>query len=536
MKTNRLVSLNLDNEPVHSPPEPDTVRRRVQVVADRFATTSPLAYALIQWIATAALVLIMLGTPVLSGRSGMMNLTESWGALERVAMWQQSLSWIPGVELDGGAYQLPVAVIAWSVRLLLLLLFVLHALSFVTAWTGPIRSHWLWLAGPIGSLVLLVGFVPSNADIFFYEMSGDIANNGENPYIHYLYEFGTNPLLPFNHWVDMTTVYGPFWTDINRVIMASTGPDPYIATIIYKIVFGVAAIALALVTWWTTRRLTNSTRLATASLVFVAWHPTILLESAGQAHNDIVVSLISAIGMATVLVGGIAALRGAIILVTLSATVKYVTIPLVGILGLLRLIDRNRPDPVRRIAGSWLLDSLAILAVVIATFLPYWAGIDTFREMFLEPGRLFAHPIWLVPYLIMSQFAPGGVVSFYVAAMRTALQIATLALLIYAVVKFVRPLWAGVDQGTAPDTTHYWWTGHLIRAWVAVLAILALVPANSHAWYWTWTIAPIAVLISWNRAQLVESDCKDELPRWLVPYLILIATMTLIYHTRIVMY
>ncbi|MEJ7837280.1 MAG: hypothetical protein WKF81_00570 [Thermomicrobiales bacterium] len=528
--------MNLESDPLRSTVETGNAPSAFASLLYRFSATSPLLLGLIQCLTSAAIVLIMLGTPVLEGRAGMMNLTESWGALERVALWQRSLSWIPGVEQNGGIYQLPVAAIAWLIRLLLLTLFLVHAIALIAAWSGPLRSKMQWLTGPVGSLILMIGFVPSNADIFFYEISGDIANSGTNPYTHYLYEFGNNPILPYNHWVDMTTVYGPFWTGINRLIMGSTGPDPYIATVIYKVMFGLAAIGLALLTAWITQRLTGSRRLATVALVFVAWHPTIILESSGQAHNDIVVALISTVGMAAVLLGGIAGLRAAIIIVTLSSTVKYVTLPLVGILGLLRLTDRNRPDPVRRILGSWLLDGTAILAVIVATFAPYWAGPETFREMFLEPGRLFAHPIWLVPYLLMSQFAAGGVVSFYVEFVRIGLQIATFVLLLYLIVRYIRSLWTpNIPDAEEPSDSRPWWTGHLIRAWVGVLAILALVPANSHAWYWTWTVAPIAVLLCWNRSQDSSPETSIELPRWLIPYLVLIATMTLIYHTRIVM-
>ena len=508
---------------------------RLWSISSRFSTTPPLAFAAVQWLVVGAMVLIMLGTPVLSGRNGMMNLTESWGALERVAMWQRSFSWFPGVELNGGAWRLPVPAIVWSVRLLLIALFALHIFVFAAAWSGPQRSAWKWLIGPIGSGILYLGFVPSNADIFFYEMSGDVANNGSNPYTHYLYEFTTNPLLPYNHWVDMTTVYGPFWTDVNRLIMGITGPDPYIATIVYKVMLGVVAIGLAGLVYWLTKRLTNSVRLATAAMVFVAWQPNILLESAGQAHNDIVVAFISTFGIALALIGGMSALRGAIVLVTLSATVKYVSLPLVGVLALLRLTEFRLSKSVRKLLQSWILDGIAILAVVVATFAPYWAGASTFREMFLEPGRLFAHPIWLVPYLVMSQFAPGGVVSFYVDTMRTVLQIATFALLGVAVYSFVRSLWTPApDVDIRSTESQPWWSGHLIKVWVSIFAILALVPVNSHSWYWTWTVAPIAVLVAWNHRGASSDTRNTPETRWLVPYMFLIATMTLIYHTRVV--
>lgn len=492
----------------------------------------------LQWFACLVMVFVMLATPVLSGRSGMMNLTESWGALERVSMWQRAMSWIPGVGLDGGSVTLPVGLIAWSFRAALLLMFALHAWAFWLAWVGRHTNFRRWIIGPIGAQFIMILFIPSNADIFFYELSGDIANSGYNPYTHYIYEFGQNPLLPYNHWVDMTTVYGPFWTDINRVIMAVTGPDPIWATVVYKVFLGSVAIAAAALVYWFAKRLTGSTQLGTAAGVLVAWQPNMIIESAGQAHNDILVILLSTLGVVLAVMGGANALRGAIVLVTLSATVKYVTLPLVGVLGLLRIADRHKPNALRRIVGSWALDGAAILAVLIATFLPYWAGLSTFQEMFFEPGRLFAHPIWLVPYLLMLQILPGGIVDFYVVTTRIALQLATVGLLVYTAWKLTRSLWTSAnvpDESTLEGAHRYpWWTRRLLVTWAALMAILALVPANSHAWYWTWTVAPIAVLISFDRTIAVEPGPRYGLPRWFWWYVSLICVMTLIYHTRVV--
>ena len=495
----------------------------------------------LQWLACLVMVFLMLGLPVRSGRTGMMNLTESYGALDRVAMWQHHLSWIPGVAVDGGAYRLPVDASTWLFRAALLTMFVLWAWAFWWAWSGKSTRFGIWLLGPIGAQAIMLLFIPSNADIFFYEMSGDLANNGFNPYTHYLYEFSHNPLLPYNHWVDMTTVYGPTWTGINRFFMDITGPDPYVATLVYKAFFGVLAIALASVCYWFVKSLTGSVKLATAAGVFVAWQPNMITENAGQAHNDIVVILLSTLGIVLVVTGGISALRGGLILVMLSATVKYVTLPLAGILGLLRLFDHRRAHGLRRITTAWILDGLAILAVIIATFLPYWDGIDTYKEMLFEPGRLFAHPIWLMPYFLLTAIAPGSVVDFYVSTMRTTLQLATFALLGYSAWRFVSSLWHNapgepdVVEASPPGTAPYaWWTRHLLAAWAAIMAIMALVPANSHAWYWTWSVTPIAVLVCFDRSRCEHPDTDLTLPRWFWWYVGLMCVMTMIYHTRVV--
>jgi len=54
-------------------------------------------------LALASLVMVYayLGTPVLEGNRGLTNLSESYGALERVALWQRALWWLPGSRDDG---------------------------------------------------------------------------------------------------------------------------------------------------------------------------------------------------------------------------------------------------------------------------------------------------------------------------------------------------------------------------------------------------------------------------------------------------
>jgi hypothetical protein len=158
--------------------------------------------------------------------------------------------------------------------------------------------------------------------------------------------------------------------------------------------------------------------------------------------------------------------------------------------------------------------------------------------MLFEPGRLFAHPIWLLPYFLLNSFAPGGVVDFYVSTTRTALQLLTIVLLAVTAWRFAKSLWFEArpeHAGTVPAVSSYpWWTRHLLTAWAAIMAIMALVPANSHAWYWTWSVAPIAVLVSFQRSERSDPDSDRHLPRWFWVYTALICVMTMIYHTRVV--
>ncbi len=492
---------------------------------------------LVLWIASLGLVYAFLGTEVLRGNRGLVNLTESFGALERVALWQRALQWLPGSTGDGRFFTLPPDVIAYSVRSALILIFIVQAWSFWLIWRGNQRSFWQWLIGPILAHVILLLMVPSNADVFFYEISGDLAANGINPYIHRLIEFPNHPIYAYNHWVNMSAVYGPLWTTINAGLMQITGPDPVTATVLYKVVLAVTAIACAIVTYRLTAYLTRQPRLAVAAGVLVAWQPNMLIETSGQAHNDPIMMLLATCGLALVLVGGIGAIRGGIVLVAASSMIKYVTLPLIGILALVRLTTRRSPGGISGIFRAWVIDGIAIVAVTVATFMPYWSGPETLAEMFSEPGRLFTHPLWFVPALLLENVLSPQVASIYKAVVRVAMALALLVALVRIVMTFRRAMWATPSEAsTAPGAgpSHILpWTRPLLVAWTAMVCALAFIPVNSHPWYWTWPVMPVALLVTFDASTSGAGE-RQPLPRWFWAYLVFTMVLTLIYHTRIV--
>ncbi len=484
-------------------------------------------------IALASLVMVYayLGTPVQDGSRGLTNLTESFGALERVALWQRALWWLPGSQDDGRFFELAPGAIAWSVRLSFVTMFVAQAWAFWLSRRGPSHPLWKWMIGPAAAHVVMLLLVPTNADVFFYEMSGDLAANGVNPYVSPLMEFPGNPLLPYNHWIEMTAVYGPVWTITNSAIMGLVGPDPVAATVAYKVILGAAALALAGLVYWFTRSLTRSQPLAAGAAVLVAWQPNMIVESTGQAHNDPVMLLLSTAGVFLAVAGGTRAVRGGFVLITLSALVKYVTLPLLGLLGLLRLLDRRKPSGLAGVAGSWVVDGLAIGAVLFAAFAPFWDGFGTLTEMFLEPGRLFTNPIWFDPYLVLEWLFPKRVSRTYADVTRTGLQLITIGIIVWVVIRFAKRMWEIGDRPTG-DIDHGASVRPLLVGWTVILTTLALLPVNSHPWYWTWPIVPISVLIAYDARSAGVGT--GPVPRWFWGYLVLTALMTLAYHTRIV--
>lgn len=498
---------------------------------------TPLQLGIAYWLSAALMMIALLMTPTLSGRRGMMNLTESWGALERVALWQRSLEWIPGMTHDGLFNSMPVVAIVWTFRIGMVSAFVLQGWAFWRVWGDADVAIWKWMVGPIGAHLILLLLVPTNADVFFYAMSGNIANEGANPYVDPLLNFAHDPFLPYNHWVEMTTVYGPFWTDINRILVRIGISDPVPTVLAFKLFIGLVAMGLVGLVYKLARYITGNRRLGTAAAVLVAWQPNMVFESTGQVHNDILMMLLATCGVALAIYGGIKALRGAIILVAASVMIKYLTLPLLGILGLIRISERRTGRGIPRIIGQWIVDGIAILMVFAAGFFPYWAGPDILTELFKEPGRLFSHPLWAVPYFAIDGILPGRLVNIYIETVRLSLQITTFALIGWAAFTLAKSLWlhAPEERQLVDDSESLpWWTGHLLVAFAVVITTLALVPVNSHPWYWTWPVVPIALLLSWQRSQRNDTLTATALPLWFWPYIAANGVLTIVYNTRIV--
>ena len=155
-------------------------------------------------------------------------------------------------------------------------------------------------------------------------------------------------------------------------------------------------------------------------------------------------------------------------LITLSALVKYVTLPLLGLLGLVRLVDR-RPRGLCRhpgLMGCWM--ALAILAVIVAAFAPFWAGFGTLTEMFLEPGRLYTNPIWFDPYMLLDLLFPQEVAAIFADVTRSGMQLLAIGIIVLAIVRFAMRMWTAGEHHRRMNHPPAW-TGALLTGWAVVL-------------------------------------------------------------------
>lgn len=534
-----MTSVPSTTDPTLTVPDtPSRTRRAALAVATRLERLTLPQLTIASWLSMLAMCLLLLGASRTS-IAGSMNIVENWGAVERVALWQD---WLEPVI---PRYELPTGVIAWGFRAAMVLAFATQAGAFLAALRQPNPSLWRWLIGPLGAHVIVFFLlVPSNSDVFFYETVGDLAAKGYNPYVHTLMDFPDHPLIPYNFWIDIGTVYGPLWVQFCRMTMIISGNDPIIATLFQKLVTGVVTFALIFFVYWFAKRLSGSRKIATGTAVLLAWQPNMVIETTGQVHNDPHTILVASLGLALAILGGrrLWGLRGGIILVAMSVMVKFITLPLLGVLGIIRIINRKKSDALRSILGNWLIDGVAIAAVILAAFLPFWEGRGTLDEMLREPSRLYTHPVWRTIQSLLGSLFGSGASGAWNAFSRPFLQIATIALLVGIVGWLGYRLWHApqVESGDLNEEITPgglpWWTRPVLYGWMGILFVLAYVPVNSHPWYWVWPVVGVAFVLAFDLRDRISEWNLRMLPTWFWVYLWGNALLTLMYHTRIARY
>lgn len=478
-------------------------------------------YTLVMWLAWFWMCLALLATPRTQVR-GMTQIVDSWGAIERVALWQDAVSWlIPRITWSQEA-------IAWSIRGAFVILFLLQALAFWKARQTETQRLWPWLIGPLGSHLVMWLMPPANSDVFYYSMSGSLAASDVNPYDHQLLQFPDHPLFPFNHWIDIGSVYGPVWTWVGKTILTITGPEPVAAITGYRVFMTVVSMAMVLTTYGIARRLTSSTHIAISVAVLVAWQPNMVFETTGQVHNDAFVMLLALLAVYLLIVGGMQTLRGAIVLAAISSATKFVTLPLLGLLVLLRvreLWQGTTTDRARHLRAL-VLDLTAIFAVYVAAFALFWVGPSTVGEMLREPSRLYSHPFWRLIEWTALETVGHDVTQKIRSAIRVIMMLATVFVFVWATLRTLG--WKKVSSTVSHATP-------LAGAWqhaptflftmLVVEVTLSLVPVNAHPWYQVWS-APFVGF--WTIYGM-----KPESRKWVGVYILIIALFTIMYHTRL---
>ena len=228
-----------------------------------------------------------------------------------------------------------------------------------------------------GTVVLSVTLLPTNP-AGSHDIYHNIADartfwvHGDNPAATPPSAHPDDPMYPYVvAWPDTPSTYGPVWYVI------SGAPLPFAGTGLWANVLGQKVLTVAFLVAATALVMLITGRIrpgsAIAAGVFVGWNPLLVFETAGNAHNDIVM-VAFALGAFYALVRRWWAL--AFPLLALAVAVKYVVILLAPVFLLWMLMRRD--IPFKQVALSVLLGTLLGAAMAV----PFLAGggfFDTLR-------------------------------------------------------------------------------------------------------------------------------------------------------------
>jgi hypothetical protein len=236
----------------------------------------------------------------------------------------------------------------------------------------------------------------------------------------------------------------------------------------------------------------NSLGLRTGALLFYVWNPLLLVEFAGNGHNDVVMLTFVLLAFWLHLEGQWRLAALALGLATLVKLAAVVFVP--GYLWLLLWegagAARGQPG-VRRLAlGAWRgAQALAVMLVAwVALYLPVWEGLHTLQALVSGPAnRLYLHTLaaaawWNVPELLANVLGVTGDREQFMGSVRQSLD-ANLRVWLMGLLGLVAFVVTWRAR-TFPRALTAW-------GWVAIAAVVA------QGWFWpwyaSWAVVPAAL-------------------------------------------
>lgn len=239
----------------------------------------------------------------------------------------------------------------------------------------PLHLHWLVVSTAFASLLLLMGPTLFTSDLFSYVMYGRMASAyGANPLVTSPRAFFLDPVYPLVFWTDTVSVYGPVWISLSYLLMAAVPPVVSQQVAVFKVVAILFHLANAVLIWLILQRM--APRFQLSGTVAYVWNPLLLIEFAGNGHNDVVMLFF-------MLLSVLAIVRGHRIRPLVFLTAAILTKWVAAFVLPIYLIAVLREEPGWRARCYYLLRGGGAMVVVMALlYLPYWSGLSTITAMF----------------------------------------------------------------------------------------------------------------------------------------------------------
>jgi len=295
-------------------------------------------------------------------------------------------------------------------------IFAAYAAIVALASSGEIRgsrARMLSLAFPVlFCLALTIGRPYFSIDLYSYIAEGRQASLGHNPYAEAPTTLaGTQAAADLRRegWLGERGVspYGPLWTMFEVAADRVTRDIPTEALLI-KMAVTAFTIGCAVLVWLIVGRVLPKQQLL--GTVLFLWNPVVILEFAGEGHNDAAVIFFMLLSLYLVLRRKVGESVVAMVFGALVKIVGFMLLPMQLVYAWRTARDRRRLLETLAIAFG----AAAVLTVVV--YAPVWIGVATFDGL-----RAHARPNVMSPstasvlYMILSRSGSEGVAARLVA-------------------------------------------------------------------------------------------------------------------------
>lgn len=229
------------------------------------------------------------------------------------------------------------------------------------------------------SLIFMMILPFLSSDIYYYIGDSWINSKyGENPYyttVKDLQDQGINDEILNNtgYWKNTTSVYGPIWNSIAKLLVSFSFGNVTIALFVFKL----ASLLIHVLNSYLINKITKSNQY----MLLYGLNPLILIELLSNVHNDIY--LILFILLAFYFLIRKRNIYFTIVFLALSIATKYSTVLIVPFILLYYFRKYSIP---KRILYC-ILSGISIIAIVIILYLPYYRDMSIFTNMLVQGNR-----------------------------------------------------------------------------------------------------------------------------------------------------
>jgi hypothetical protein len=274
--------------------------------------------------------------------------------------WAQIFTWLQ---------QPPVRTTLYVVALFVLFALYLSAYRSVRA-GAHVSRRTILLVFLLFAVVLVPSLPTFSADVFSYVAHGELVDTrGLSPYEVRMEDHRDLEMARYATRMRLGSVYGPLALRTFQALHV-TSLGPFANLMVLKIFFLLLLVASLDLVFRTAQALGCPPMEARARLLLLAWNPLVLLEGVLDAHVDVLILFLVALGTFLVVRGRTAA---GLAVLTASAAVKIVflfLVPLVLVYAFHSARPAGRSAGVRRAA----LVLVAGAALNLVWYLPDWVG------------------------------------------------------------------------------------------------------------------------------------------------------------------